>query len=653
MDHNSSADIYVSPEDDISQLNLSSRIQSALKRDGIWTVEELAAAVESGLVRRIRNIGEQSIAEIESELDRVTRTEMPRQPDEFDAISPGGTDMQPSAPIVRVEIPMISAKVIRWQARVIEKQISLGLLHRQARIAGKSVADWLSTASSISPSEAFNILASIIDSSISICEELSTLLDGRSASDIIILLSRYGYDHKTLKEAGKEMCLSRERVRQVSDKLNRSMKGRVGSMLNAESVTRPAMLPALLRTQSALQIADDIGLAITYDGWERRIRSSGMVGRWNSCDYEGTDPVEVMMAVCKLLADYDIPELTIPDNLSFAIELAIRGTPHLPAKVEQIRRTLPRETEKLIRRHTGCSGGVHARWLSEEIATEPGQAGEILMALGYTAVSEDWFVVRGRNHNYEVNRSDPLERSLRKMSQYCGPLNADDICAGVRNAASRTRFPVPPPDVMEKILRVHGYKSEEGLYYWDGEINEQLSASELTIMNCLETRGRVVHHTELVQAFIEGGLSVPAVYKVLNSSSLFVRIGRALYKLRGRSVTREDIERAENAAEVTSVGVEVEYDKSGRIKVSATLSLVGIDTGAIFSKGFPNLTGSWTCFVRGRRFGQLVASDAEFRHLREPFKFLSCQAGSRVEFTFNTWDRSVAIVKVGGEDSEG
>jgi len=61
------------------------------------------------------------------------------------------------------------------------------------------------------------------------------------------------------------------------------------------------------------------------------------------------------------------------------------------------------------------------------------------------------------------------------------------------------------------------------------------------------------------------------------------------------------------------------------------------------------LSGEWSCFVDGREFGKLTATEAEFRHLREPFEFLGCQPGDRVTFFFNTWHRTVNLQGKAGD----
>jgi hypothetical protein len=232
------------------------------------------------------------------------------------------------------------------------------------------------------------------------------------------------------------------------------------------------------------------------------------------------------------------------------------------------------------------------------------------------------------------------------MSQYCGPLPEEEICAGLRYTVSRTGFPVPPLEVMAVTLHTYGYKSEENLWYWDGEIDEELSAGEVIILNCIKECGVVVHHTELAQAFINSELSFPSLHATLNRSPLFRRVEKGLYILRGTPISNHDIKRAEGVGEKTPVNLEVKYVKTGGIVVYLSLGILAIGTGVVFSEQLPNLTGDWECCVENNSFGKLRATETEFRNLQKPFEHLKCKVADRVKFTFDVWKRTVIIEKL-------
>jgi hypothetical protein len=588
----------------------------------------------------VRNIGQKSAARIQDALGRVWIV------DQEATRSEEQTEQQIRAAQGAVEIPVVPAEITGWQADHIERQICAGLLHDQAKTGHRSISEWLVIVKGLDRREAFETMTGIIGSSFNVCDELEFLLDSIERDDeVAVLLSRYGYQAQTLEETGAQIGVTRERVRQLGQKLERHI-GRQVKLALEKQPRELANMPSLLRMQSALLVARDLGSEMTYADWKRRIVSSGLVGSWTSRRYRTIDPVEAMIAVCNLLADLRLNGLTIPTNLGYAIKLAAAGSPETRAKIARIRRTLPRRIAKVIARHTKFCGAVHTRWLSQEIDKSLPQTADILRALEYERVFDHWFVPRVGDNDDEVTRPDVLHRVLMEMFQYCGRLSTDDICCGLRLAVSRARFPVPPPEVMEEILALYGYQHEDGLWYCDEQMDQRLSRGERVIKQCIEQHGPVVHHSELAQAFVDSELSFPSLHATLRRSPIFDRIDRGLYKLRGQPVSRQDIERAESCSERVSVDPRVEYDKRGNITVTANLSVIAVGTGVLASEQFPNLSGEWDCFVKHQSFGKLQANGSEFRGLRESFEHLGCQAEGRVKLVFDVWSRTVEVEKV-------
>ena len=623
---------YVSQGDPIELLNLSLNSFSALTLADVRTVGEVVQLAKSGKMLTIPTLGRKSFLEITAKLAQVH---------DFDA-------SENESPTIRDEV---LRRVVRRQSHLVNKQLQGGLLHEDAIIAERSIKDWLAGIEKIENNRVYEVLTSILGSSLNICEEIEFFLNQIPGQyRMAILLSTYGLERKNLRQAGDELGISRERVRQIRGEI----KEKITSMSDLKA------RPAFLKMQSVLLIAGDSGLDITYKGWTQRIRSLGIVGDWTSKDFVGTDAVEVLIAMYNLLRDCSIRWLQMPENLQYAVQLAASGTPDVSAKIRHARETLAEEIKRLIHRHTKFSGGVHARWLSQEMQIELDEVADILRGLGFRVLSKGWFVPNPSQISYR----DVFHRGLRKMFQYCGRLSIDDICAGIRHQASRSGFsvpeyladkgaiqsrsvfPVPPPDVMTEILQIHGYPCEDELYDWDGTYDGKRNEGEIVIMNYLEQIGPVLHHAELTQAFIESDLSFPTLHATMNYSPLFDKIERGLYKLRGRKVSYEDIERAQAAGEPQSLRPEVEYDMDGNIIVSITLSAIAVGLGTISCQRFPNLSGEdWECYVHGEVVGELNAVENEFRHLKKAFELLNCQQGERLKFIFNTCERRVAIEK--------
>lgn len=649
--------ILLSRRDSIEALNLTAHSFSALVRADIRTVEDLLQFVEFGNLQTVREIGIQCILEIANILPLMKFQDNP----EVASWAPSDVwrllvakilrDSEVESIARRDEIPK---RVVEWQLQLVSTQLSRGMLHEDAEIAGKSIRQWCEATETTEGNETYRVLSTILSGSINICEEIEhfpNYLPGQNA--MTILRFRYGLESKTLEQTGAELGITRERVRQLENEI----KNKIISINNLKS------RPALLRMQSALLIARDLGLDITYENWTQKIRASGLVGDWTSQDFVNTDAIEILIAIFKLATECKVPWLRIPENLQYAMQLAVSGTPDIPAKIPHVRDTLPVKVRRLINRHAKFSGCVYNRWLSQEIGIELEEVRDILHSLGYRVVAEGWFAPNPSQVSYH----EVFHRCMRKMLQYCGQLSIDDICAGIRHGVSRSgfseptyltnkeivqprsRFPVPPPDVMAEILNIYGYQCQNELYYLDSGITEKLSSGETIIINCLKEIGPVLHHSELALAFAENDLSLPTLQATVNDSPLFDETNSGLYKLRGAKVTSHDIERAKSAEEPQSLRPEIEYDVSGNIIVSLTLKTIALASGKIFCVQFPNLNGNWPCSVNGEEAEELHATENEFRHLRNSFELLDCKPGDRLKFTFNMWERTVVIEKAGSD----
>ena len=643
--------LFLPREAPIEKLNLSRHSFNVLVRTGIRTVGEVVQLIESVKLQTIRELGTKCILEITTILPQVkilngTEVESRLSSDVWSQlIVKIVNDAEAESIIKKGDIPR---RVVREQSQLVRKQLSRGLLHEEAIIAEKPIKDWLAEIETIDSNHVYEVLATILGSSVNICEEIEFFLNQIPGQYCMtVLLTAHGLEPKNLRQTGDELGISRERVRQI----RREIKDKATSIINLKTK------PNLLRIQSALFIARDLGLDITYEQWTQRIRSSGLVGDWRSKDFVGTDTIEAMVAICNLLADCKIHWMQIPKNLQYAVQLATEGRPNVPAKIPHKLETLPDEIKRLINGHTKNSGGVHVKWLSQESGVELEEIKDILQWKGYTALSKEWFVLKPLDNAHQISHLDVFHRCLRKMFQYCGPLNIDDVCAGLRHLLSRKHvvlsrrreFPVPPPDVMAEVLSIHNYECKDELYYWDGAYDENLNEGETIIMDCLEHIGPVMHHSELVNAFIESDMSFPLLHATLNYSPLFDRIEYGLYKLRGKKITYQDMERAKAAGAQQSPRPEVEFDTDGNIIVSITLSAIAVGSGTIVCERFPDLSGAnWKCYVNGEEAGELSAVENEFRRLKKPFELLNCQPGERVKFIFNTWERRVEIEREEG-----
>ena len=231
-----------------------------------------------------------------------------------------------------------------------------------------------------------------------------------------ILLSRYGLDKKTQEQVGQEIGITRERVRQIENELKDKISSVVHAIVEVKSISDLRASPTLLRIQSALLIATDMGFDINYQQWTQRLMSSGLVGNWKSQDLVGSDAVEVMIAICNLLTDCGITCFQIPKCLEYALQLVNAGIPNACAKILHVCETLSIDVRKLINRHTRYSGGVYARWLSQEIGKELEETKDILQGLRYRLLFKDWYIPKELGDAYVISKNDVFHQVSVKCS---------------------------------------------------------------------------------------------------------------------------------------------------------------------------------------------------------------------------------------------
>jgi DNA-binding CsgD family transcriptional regulator len=651
----------VTKNEPIKRLGLNIRYYNALRRADIHTIGDLLRAQEEGKLNSINQIGEIGHKHILENLDNFhiveidgneswaekvigETNEIKKDVTTLNKISENASENNSFQKIFDELQYYRSAfnSVFRWQHKILLKQIKLGTLHRHVKFDEIILDDILNNYSSnlLIASKAYSVF---LDSTC-ITEELCHLTNDLSSRDIDILTLYYGFSHKTLDEIGLIHDITRERVRQILSRIKLRLARKVRNVFKEENNQTPPM--SLARMQTALLIGKQLGDEITYQNWSDHLVKSGLLGNVRESNFEKHDAIELFLSVCHVLSKLEFQALNIPNNLQFAIDLAADNQPSTPAKHLIILQNLPQKIIREIIRHNRFSGAVQERWLSHEIGFQFEALTDILCALGYTQLTDDWFVSENLQKKSVINRFDSFDHSLRKMFKYCGPLSAENICSGLRHAVSRTRYPVPPSDVIKIILHNSGYAFKEGLWNWEGEMDEELSKGEQVIFKCLEKRGSVVHHSELAQEFIDSELSFASLHATLNRTPLIEKMDYALYKLRGQEVTYDDIERAKNEGDKIPVNLEIRPGRTGIIEIFASLGVLPIGTGVFFSDSLPNLTGDWHCAVGDTMFDDIAVTENEIRGLLKPYEYLNCDLGDRVCMAFNTWDRTLYLKKV-------
>lgn len=637
-------------------LGLSVRPHNALMRAGINTVGQLVSAVITETVREVRNIGERSYREILDRIEHVTGMDIIALIEEYqegnhEHATGKPTQLDPAV-VERIESRARQAaleEALSWLIPVVRKHVDFGLLHPRIAADGWTLEQLLNLPLADGYSH-YRILLQVL-TPFSVADDLQSLVESISLEYLKnIVIPRYGLAGSTLQEVGDAVGLTRERIRQLAQKAKRDIRNHYMSLVrgSGNKSENPVRGSTRAKLQTALLVAEDLGLQISYSGWKQHLDSTGLMGTWPDNRYSDIDVAEALIAVCRLLDDECPPGLRLPQNLVQAINLASKGLPDCCANdpsAEDVPKALRRLIEQ-VRKHCGA---VSVRWLSRETELDCETVMDALGLLGHHLIEGDWYAPQlGEDVNRE-SKDHVFHRALRKMFQYCGPLDIEQIVGGLRKATYRKQFPIPPPRIVAKVLLLEGYACEEGLYYWNEPSDASLSASEQVIRRCLAERRWAAHHDELSRAFLEAGLSLAALYAALKHSPLFERIDPAVYALRGTRVASADVQRARSAGTTVPSELEITYE-SGCVVIRLNLGAAILGTGSmpITSRGFPNLDGDWTFGQASNDSCTVSINDARINGLGSIFSSLGIEPGDRVELRFSPRGRTVTALKVGG-----
>jgi hypothetical protein len=495
---------------------------------------------------------------------------------------------------------------------------------------GHTIKAYLKEVKTTFSQEAYTALSKIILQSNTIADELQGLLKGLDDKRLHILIRRFGFRRETLGDIARDEGISRERVRQLGKMMRITVLQNFNSYPNT-------------RLQTAIHIARDMGDDFTVDHWKNVIIRAGLVGNLTS---EDSQFMKLMIALCNLACE-EFQEFSLPENVVDSIKASELTGRVISARSSTLLKKLSKESRKLIKRQTNFSGAASVQYLSGQLRINANTVVEILEILGYRKVTPSWCAFSISSPPSDLNKQHVMFFAVKKMLVVCGALPASEIHIGLKHALRRSGFPAPPTDVLDLILLSYGFERLEDLWAWRGEQDVSPSEGEWIVLDCIAKNGLIVHHAEIASAFMDAGLSYPAVSKTLTHSPLFAKVAQGLYRALGTVYTAEDIERANNALGYTPTEPSVTYTLNGTIEFEINLGTLVIGTGVISSEKLPNLEGTWKYYPDGILTADIVVTRNEIRHLKNAIRALDCAVGDRVRLIFDSFSRTVSMEKIG------
>lgn len=424
----------------------------------------------------------------------------------------------------------------------------------------------------------------------------------------------FGKRPRTLESVGQEYGLTRERVRQIADRVARKIRKRklvTPFLLKAAQLIRkscPATAPALIA----------------------KLREANI-------SVVGIHPIGVAKA-CELLhIPIDLQVTRFAGTTVFVIE-DMEG----PLKAFQ--------TE--ARRRTQANGCVNFDALCEELGiSEAGARGihALLSAsaeFGWLNTAQTWFYSRKPVRNRLFNLAS-------KVLATCPRLRPNELRRAV--ARSRRLEVKPPVEVLERLVQAAGLATiEDGFLVANpGAVQPPEPGSiEDTFVRVLRDNGPALTGQEFEELCIAAGMNPISFYIYRAGSPIVSQLAPGVFSLVGATPPPGLIEELATKARSSRRLVEHGWDKQGRLWCALTLSRAVITTGAIALPSFvANLVqGEWKILLPdGTEGGAADCKNTFLKRLRKPLSYLGAEPGDLVLFEFDLLARAMNT-RIGGPE---
>jgi len=294
-----------------------------------------------------------------------------------------------------------------------------------------------------------------------IYEELLGYFRDLKERDIYILFRRFGPRRKTLDQLAQELKVTRERIRQLELKIT----------INLASAYLNNWLP---RTQTAVQIASQLGKEFSYDKWKKRLKTINLLGpkiissKINSMD--GVDTLTLMICVVLLLNRHKVNGfLSLPEEILDNIQ-----NPTISARAIHDFKNLTNSEKHNIRRLVNILGAIHYNNPLIGSISRSKLKEELLLLMGYKELDKGWYSDRAQLVNGEFSKSHVVLNCALKILRVTENVTARDLNYGIRNYLSRFDYrfhsnevyAIPPVEIIVQVLEFNGFLSINEIFSW-------------------------------------------------------------------------------------------------------------------------------------------------------------------------------------------
>jgi RNA polymerase sigma factor (sigma-70 family) len=441
----------------------------------------------------------------------------------------------------------------------------------------------------------------------SIDDELKHLIRIFNSREQLIFTSRYvGENKRTLEAVGKQLGITRERVRQIEAKALQKLKRRT---------TRAP----LLYLRASMVLLKRLGEEATLELWKQELLSTGLLTE-ESC-------FDLLMGVYRATNGFG---KALAEE---GIELPGRG---ISRSVLSFKKDVLQGAHKLNRN----SGAVRTASFTQEKLSEV-EVAQILSSDGFVEIVPGWWT--------KVTYKNVLERIAEKVIAYCGPVPATTMRHALRRHLRRLQYPTPPSEVLIKVLeKRQGFIIENGLVRL-GEMRLKqptLTGSESVFLKMVRTEGPVVSYESIHAKVIEQGMSGASAIQLISYSPLVQKVAVGLYTLLGTNYDAIDVEEARTRLTRVPAMSRMKLRSDGVVELETNVSNWMVYGGVLTAGPATSMIGEWAIIDKGVKKGKLIVAGYLMRGLSKVASDLSLLSGDRIRIEFNTWTREAVITKV-------
>jgi hypothetical protein len=633
----------------IEKLNLSRRTVHALARSGILTIGNLRQFYKDKDKFKIRNIGQKSLDEISKALNELpgnlpSLTQVEKHPVQLDLREDTKIDEEIQAPVDVLGLsPSIKGQLKKHGIKTIDdiRKVPDSVLLNINLIGPKNLAEIRRLLTKFVSKPTTAIVVETIKPPEKKPITWAEVVEGyfRNEKDVYcyILISRFGFEPKTLEEIATGLGVTRERVRQIQEAV---------AIRYLKYIRLSGAIGLLEKIEEIFSTYRD---KLSLVSFESILTKEGLLGQLSQSitkeHIKNLNLLETLICWLNLLSNkrYNLQPIEFSVNIS---DLVRAGNVSISDHVTLLK--VSTKQRRTIKRKVFFTGGITIKETMKILSADERIASLVLESLNLGKIDKEWFSLK----NFETDKDNskiPLRIAGLKMLAVNPEMEINTFYEGLRRHASRFYASIAPIHIISHILPLLGFEVIDSKVRTNLLTDSALSRSEKSLIAVIRKHEGVASFLEIAEEFFLQRLSLPSVSVTLKRSPIVEKADDGLYILRGTNILWPQIENARRRQKRFSQDAEITHGLDGIVRMKFTVSSYAFLTGVISSSGLRELSGSWSVVYDGKLLGEAKIDEAYLWGLAKLLKKLDVKMGERIQLALNTWNRTLSAEKVKNE----